>query len=90
MTTEDRIASPEAQIDKLDALQADLRKQPAETQIEQWQGRIEDIEVQMHLGAMEANDQLAALTDQVRRKWADARRQFEESIATHGRSQITQ
>ena len=73
MTTEDRITKLEAQIGQLHGELAELRKQLAETQIDQWQGRIEGLEVQMHLGAMEASDRLTALMDQLRNKWADAR-----------------
>jgi ElaB/YqjD/DUF883 family membrane-anchored ribosome-binding protein len=36
----------------------------------------------VHLGAMEANDRLTALMDQLRSKWADARRQFENTAST--------
>ena len=82
MTTEDRIAKLEAQIGELQAQQTDLRKQLARAQLDQWQGRIEDLELQVHLGAMEASDKLTALMDQLRAKWADARRQIEESITT--------
>lgn len=82
MTTEERIAKLEAQIDKLQAKQAELHKQLAKAQIDQWQGRIEELEVQMHLGAMETTDTLTALMDQLRSKWADARRQFEDSAST--------
>ena len=82
MTNEDRITGLEAQIRKLQAEQAEMRKQLARAQLDQWRGRIEDLEVQMHLGAMEASDQLTALMRQLRGKWADARRQVEESIST--------
>jgi ribosomal protein L29 len=44
MTIEDRIAELEAQIGKLQAQQADLRKQLARAQLDQWQGRIEDLD----------------------------------------------
>jgi hypothetical protein len=82
MTTEERIAKLEAQIDKLQAKQAELHKQLTKAQIDQWQGRLEDLEVQMHLGAMDTSDKLAALMDQLRNRWADARRQFEDTIST--------
>jgi gas vesicle protein len=82
MSNEDRITGLEAQIRKLQAQQAELRKQLAKAQLDQWRGRIEDLEVQMHLGAMEASDKLAALMHQLRDKWADARRQFDENIST--------
>jgi regulator of replication initiation timing len=82
MATDDRVARLEAEIDKLRRQQAELRKRLAEAQLDQWQGRIEDLEVQMHLGAMEGNDNLRSLMDQLRDRWADSRRQFEESIKT--------
>ena len=82
MTTEERIAQLEAQIDELHAKQAELHKQFAKAQIDQWQGRIEDLELQMHAGAAEANDKLTAMMDQLRSRWADARRQFEDAAST--------
>jgi TolA-binding protein len=82
MTNEDRITGLEAQIRKLQAEQAELHKQLAKSQLDQWRGRIEDLEVQMHLGAMEASDQLTARMRQLRDRWADARRQVEENIST--------
>jgi hypothetical protein len=82
MTTHEDIAKLQAQIDDLHAQQVDLRKQLARAQLDQWQARFEDLEVQMHLGAKEATDKATALMDQLRVKWADARRQFEESIST--------
>jgi hypothetical protein len=81
-TTEDRIAKLEAEIGKLRAQQADVRKQLAEAQLDQWQGRVEDLEVQMHLGAMEASDKVTAMMRRLLSQWADARRQFEQSITT--------
>jgi len=82
MTNGDRITGLEAQIGKLQAEQAKLREQLARAQLDQWRGRIEDLEVQMHLGAMETSDQLTTLMRQLRGKWADARRQFEENVPT--------
>ena len=82
MTTEERIAQLEAQIKDLHAKQVALHKQMAKAQIDQWQGRIEDLEVQVHLGAMETTDRLTALMGQLRTRWADARRQFEDRTST--------
>jgi chromosome segregation ATPase len=82
MTTEEHLARLQAQIDELHAKQAELHKEFAKAQIDQWQGRIEDLELQMHLGATEANDKLATVMDQLRSKWADARRQFEDATST--------
>lgn len=82
MTNEDRITGLEAQIRKLQAEQAELRKQLARAQLDQWRGRIEDLQIQMHLGAMETSDQLTALMRQLLGRWADARLQFERDIST--------
>jgi gas vesicle protein len=82
MTNEERIAKLEAQIEKLHARQGELHKQLTKAQIDQWQGRIEDLEVQMHLGAADTSDKLTALMDQLRGKWADAQRQFEDATST--------
>jgi chromosome segregation ATPase len=82
MTTEQQIAKLEAQIEKLHARQAELYKQFTKAQIDQWQGRIEDLELQMHLGAMETNDKVTALMNQLRSKWAEARQQFDDAAST--------
>lgn len=82
MTTDERIAQLQAQIDDLHAKLADLHKQMTQAQLDQWQGRIEDLEVQMHLGAMETTDRLNTLMGHLRARWADARRQFEDRTST--------
>ena len=82
MTTEDRIAQLEDQLHEMQGQQADLRKQLAKAQLDQWQGRIEDLEVQMHLGAVEASDKAKAQMGKLRERWADARREREESVKT--------
>jgi TolA-binding protein len=82
MTPEERMAQLEAQIDELHAKQAELHEQFIKAQIDQWQGRFEDLEVQVRLGAAEASDKLTAQMDQLRGKWAEARRQFEDAAST--------
>jgi hypothetical protein len=47
-------------------------------QIDQWQGRIEDLEV----GALETSHKLTALVGHLRSRWADARRQLEDRAST--------
>lgn len=79
---DDRIAKLQEQIDSLHHQQAELRRQLAQAQLDQWQGRFEDLELQLHLGAKETSDKVSALTGQLRARWADARRQLEESIST--------
>lgn len=77
MTSEERIAKLEAQIERLEARELELRRQLAAAQLDQWYGRIEDIKVQAHLAAMDTNDRVTALVDQLRHRWLDARSQME-------------
>ena len=79
---EDRIRELETEIGKLQAQQADLRKQLIKARIENWQGRIDDLEVQIHTGAVETSEKLTAKMDQLRSAWADARKQWEATIST--------
>ena len=74
MTTEEHITQLEHQLHELQGQQAELRKQLAKAQLDQWRGRIEDLEVQMHLGGVEASDKATAQMTKLRDRWADARR----------------
>lgn len=82
MNSEDRIARLEQQIDELRSKQDVLNRQLVRAQREQWQNRIEDLEVQFHLGAMEANDRARALLEELRSKWAEVRSQVDEASST--------
>lgn len=85
MTSEERIARLEAQIERLEARELELRRQLAAAQLDQWYGRIEDLKVQAHLAAMDTNDRVAALVGQLRHRWLDARAQMEgTTLATSG------
>lgn len=86
MTTEDRIKQLETQMEKLQAKQAELRKQLAEAELDRWRGRVDDLEVQLHLASMEVSDRVQPLIDRVRDRVADARAQVEgnASAATEG------
>lgn len=63
----------EAQIERLAEREADLRHQLMEAQLDQWYARIEDLEVQAHLGAMETSDRVRELLGQARSRWTEAR-----------------
>jgi hypothetical protein len=78
MENDERIAKLEARIEALQTKQAALHKQLTDAQVDQWQARIDDLEVQVHLGAMEANQKLAPLMEQLRNTWIDARAQVED------------
>ncbi len=94
MTTEDRISKLEAQINRLEEREAELREKLVQAQIDQWHGRIEDLEVQAHLAAMDTGDRVTALIEQVRARVRDVRGQVggaADSVAERleaGRSSI--
>lgn len=73
MSNDDKIAALEQRIDELKAKLDDLQGQLAELELDQWKGRIDDLEVQMHLGAMGAMDRLNPLVDKLRNSYLDAR-----------------
>lgn len=76
MTENDRITKLEAQIERLEAKQSELYDQLAEARLDQWKGRLEDLEVQAHLGAMDTNERVAALVQKARARWDEARKQL--------------
>lgn len=75
MTTEAEIARLENRILELETQQQALRQQLAQAQIDQWEGRIDDLEVQLHLGELELSDRLAPLVETLRNRWLDAKEQ---------------
>lgn len=82
MDNNDRIATLEQQINELSTKQDVLIHQLAQAQRDQWQSRIEDLEVQFHLGAMEANDRATTLLAELRRKWSEVRVQVDGASST--------
>ena len=70
MTNEDRIKTLESQIEALKDEQARLKSELAAAEVDRWQERIDDLEVQVHLGAMETNDRVQDLLDQLHHRWA--------------------
>lgn len=82
--TDDRIARLESQIKDLEAKHTELYKQLADARLDQWKGRVEDLEVQARLGAMETNDRIKALIQQAGDRWNDARSQVRGAASTAG------
>jgi predicted nucleic acid-binding Zn-ribbon protein len=82
MTDDDRIAQLQAQIDRLEAKQTELYEQLAEARLDQWKGRLEDLEVQIRLGAMDTNDRVEAVVQKGRDRWNDAKSQLTGAKAT--------
>lgn len=82
MTNEERIAQLEAQLEEVSTKQHDLSLLLAQAERDQWQGRIEDLEVQLHLGAMEGNDRARELMDRLSSRWSEARGHFDVAATT--------
>jgi hypothetical protein len=84
MSIETQISQLEERIQELEREQRELRAQLAQAELDQWQGRLEDLEVQIHLGSMEAGDRLKPVLEALRNRWLDAQKQFNDmsSIAT--------
>jgi len=73
MTPEARIERLEAQLERLEEREAELRRQLMEAQVDQWRARIEDLEVQAHLAAMDTSDKVTELLEQTRARWREAK-----------------
>lgn len=82
MTSDERIAHLEAELDELNARQTERFKQMAQAERDQWQGRIEDLKVQFHLGATEGDDRAGELMDRLDSRWSEARGQFDSAATT--------
>jgi|LakMenEpi03Aug12_release.lakeMendotaPanAssembly.Ray.scaffolds.fasta_scaffold27047_6 chromosome segregation ATPase len=78
-TTEDRIAGLEARITELQSELAATRQQLTDAQLDQWKGRIDELEVQMHLGRLDAEQQMEPVLEQLRNWWLDAREQLTQT-----------
>ena len=79
-----RIAALEGHIKELSQELADTRKQLAEAQLDQWKGRIDELEVQLSLGKLEATEQMNPVLEQLRNRWLDAQRQLGGATSTAG------
>lgn len=77
-----RINALEAQISDLDGQLKDVRHQLARAELDQWRGRIDDLEVQAHLGSLAVKDELDPLIDDLRNRWLDARERVTDGSDT--------
>ncbi len=60
------------QVDSLQKELNQLRRQLAQAELETWRARIDDVEVQVHLASLDAQDRIQPLIDGVRNAWLDA------------------
>lgn len=78
----DRVAALETQIDDLRSQLKDVRRQLSEAELDQWRARIDDLEVQAHLGSLEVKQRLDPVVEELRNRWLDAREQVSNSADT--------
>jgi len=82
MATEEQIAVLDTRIEELEDEVAELRSQVLKAHVEQWRGRIEDLEVQVHLGSMEVAERTAPLVQTLQDRWLDAQARMSDSPQT--------
>lgn len=82
MTTDSRIAELELQIGRLQETHAGLREELVQARVQQWQGRIEDLEVQVHLATMDTDERLDRLSGQLRNSWDRTLQQLGDASST--------
>ena len=66
--------------DKVEQLRRDL----LDNQVEDWKARIDALEMQAHLGQMEAREELNPLVERLRNRWLDAREQADKARSAAG------
>ncbi len=72
----DRVSSLEHQVQELRDEIARLNKELVEAQLDEWKSRIDELELQAHLGSMNVADQVGPLLETVRNRWLDAQEQL--------------
>lgn len=73
MTDQQHSVDVDSRIAALETEVRNLRAQLAYARLEQWEGRIDDLELQMHLASMQANSRLTELIADLRRRWREAK-----------------
>jgi hypothetical protein len=79
MDQDRRTAALEERIEELEVQLEDLNHQLRRAELDQWQGRVDDVELQVHLASMDVRDQVTPLMEALRNRWLDAREQMEHS-----------
>ncbi len=74
----------EARVHALESELDALRRRLAETELDDWKARIDQLEVQAHLAQMDADDEIQPLVDQMRNRWLDAKAQFDKAGSAAG------
>lgn len=84
MTNPSEVGALEQRIRELEAEQDALRSQLARSELERWKERIDDLQVQIHLGTLELGDRVDPLMERLRNRWLDAKQQVDDGSSTAG------
>lgn len=79
MTTDQRVTILESRLADLRISEADLRSQIRQARLDHWQGRIDDLELQVRLGAVEGSDRLDQARTTLTTTWGKARAEMLET-----------
>lgn len=82
MVDGERIEELERQVEDLKGQLRDVRHELAAAELDQWQGRIDDLEVQAHLGSMAVRDRLTPVVEDLRNAWLEAKTRLGEGKET--------
>lgn len=72
----------EARIHQLEDEMARLRSELVQARLDQWEGRVDELELQMHLGAAEVTDRMSPRVEELRDTLRKARAQAQSAGAT--------
>ena len=83
MSEQDRIGGLEQQIEELKTQLADVRQRLLNAELDQWRGRIDDLEVQARLGRdVGPGHRVIPVVEQFRDQWLDTREHAGEGVDT--------
>jgi len=80
----DNTADLEARIEQLEDQVTKLRQELLQSQLDEWKSRIDQLDVQMHLGSMNLRDELSPVLERLRNGYLEARAQLDQTQSTVG------
>jgi molecular chaperone GrpE (heat shock protein) len=84
MGDQDRIGGLEQQIEDLKSQLADVRRRLVSAEFDQWRSRLDDLELQAHLGSLNVQDRVLPAVEQLRNLLLDARERAGDGVDTAG------
>jgi len=82
MTANKTSSTLETRIHLMEDELKNLRSELIQARVDQWEGRIDELELQVHLGSMEANDRLVDLIAELRSGLRTAKAQAQSAGST--------